>query len=183
MSGALSGFECETLAHWAGYASGVNALEVGHYTGLSTSVLLESLPTGMVLWSVDHHRGDAWSNATEPDAFWGNVSPYFGRIPLAMVIRDFRDGLEFIPEGSVGFVFYDADHDENSVADFWSCVCPLLADPCVLLFDDADWPGMKRLADEALGDGFVRVTERDFHRGGMGKRSSDTYTLEVMLRE
>ena len=62
--GALSEAECDALHHLAGDPSLTNALEVGHLFGLSTAVLLQSLPEGCAFTTVDHHRGDPWTCAT-----------------------------------------------------------------------------------------------------------------------
>ena len=58
--GPLSVRECDVLAALASSTKASRALEVGHYLGLSTSVLLQSLPARCELITVDHHQGDEW---------------------------------------------------------------------------------------------------------------------------
>ena len=58
IAGPLSVAECQALAKLAASTTTTRALEVGHYLGLSTAVLLDSLPPGCELVTIDHHQGD-----------------------------------------------------------------------------------------------------------------------------
>jgi predicted O-methyltransferase YrrM len=180
LNGALSVTECEVLSELASGAHG-RALEVGHYTGLSSVVLLTSLPDEVELVTVDHHLGDQWSNATSPDRYRRNMQPYVGKRHFKQIDADFKVVLpELYPD--FGFVFYDADHTAQAVCDFWRDAASLCLPKCTLVFDDADWSGQSALTVLAEGSGFRSVRTRDFHRGADDKRSPDTYTLEVMVR-
>lgn len=178
--GALSLAECEALARSADFAR-ERALEIGHYHGRSTAVLLESLPAGIPLVTVDHHRGDPWSSGVPVDVFLKHIAPYTGERLMQFVEADMREALTWLPSG-FDFVFYDADHSAEGVADFWKLVLPLLARKCTLVFDDADWDEQSTLTALAEADGFVSVRSRDFYRGEKDKRDPETYTLEVMRR-
>lgn len=179
--GPLSVRECDVLAALASSTKASRALEVGHYLGLSTSVLLQSLPDGCELVTVDHHQGDEWCPATSPDEFMDNVGPFIGERPFRFVNDDMRSALADVGSG-FGFVFYDADHTASAVADFWDLAAGLLAETCTLVFDDADWAEQSTLRSLAAADGFEVVTSEPFWRGDGDKHDPETYTLEVMER-
>jgi predicted O-methyltransferase YrrM len=180
--GALSVAECVRLGEVASATTSSRALEVGHYLGLSTAVLLTSLPAGCELVTVDHHQGDAWSGGTLFGTFLENVAPYIGDPRLfSAVNEDMRTALPQL-DGTFGFCFYDADHTAEAVADFWQLAAPLLDESCTLVFDDADWVEQSTLRGLAEADGFVVVTDREFYRPSGDKHDPATYTLEVMRR-
>ena len=181
IAGPLSVAECQALAKLAASTTTTRALEVGHYLGLSTAVLLDSLPPGCELVTIDHHRGDEWCPATSADEFLANVDPFIGDRLFVFVNDDMRNALPTVGAG-FGFVFYDADHTASAVAAFWDHAAGLLAERCTLVFDDADWAEQSTLRDLAEADGFRVVTGVRFHRGDHDKSDPETYTLEVMER-
>lgn len=181
ITGPLSVAECQKLSELAAATETVRALEVGHYLGLSTAVLLDSLPPGCELVTIDHHQGDEWCPATSPDDFLSNVNPFIGDRLFVFVNDDMRAALPTVG-GGFGFVFYDADHTASAVAEFWDRAAGLLAERCLLVFDDADWAEQSTLRDLAEADGFKVVTGVRFHRGDHDKSDPETYTLEVMER-
>jgi predicted O-methyltransferase YrrM len=181
ITGALSVAECVKLGEVASATTAASALEVGHYLGLSTAVLLTSLPTDVHLVTIDHHQGDAWSGGTSVDEFTANVAPYVGDRKFTAINDDMRVALPALL-GRFGFVFYDADHTAAAVADFWDLAAGLLDESCTLVFDDADWVEQSTLRGLAEADGFQVVTDTPFYRGGGDKHDPLTYTLEVMRR-
>lgn len=181
LHGALSVAECEWLADLAAGSDATRALEVGHYTGLSTCVLLEALPPDCELVTIDHHRGDLWSGATSPIEYLTTVAPFAGDRPFQFLDQDMRTALPVITE-PFGFVFYDADHTAQGVADFWRLAQPLLAHECVLVYDDGDWSEQSTLGTFAVEDGFAPVYRPEFVRYDDDKRDPRTYTLEVLAR-
>jgi predicted O-methyltransferase YrrM len=182
IAGGLSVAECVRLGEVASATTSSRALEVGHYLGLSTAVLLTSLPDGCELVTVDHHQGDAWSGGTLFGTFLDNVAPYIGDPRLfSAVNEDMRTALPQL-DGTFGFCFYDADHTAEGVADFWRLAAPLLDESCTLVFDDADWVEQSTLRGLAEADGFTVVTVDPFTRGAGDKDNPATYTLEVMRR-
>ena len=82
----------------------------------------------------------------------------------------------------LAFVFYDADHAAEAVAEFWSLVVDLLEPDCTLVFDDADWDEQSTLRDLAAGAKFEMITEEPFVQHPADKHHADTYTLEIMRR-
>jgi predicted O-methyltransferase YrrM len=181
ITGALSVAECVKLGEVASATAAASALEVGHYLGLSTAVLLTSLPTDVHLVTIDHHQGDDWSGGTSFDEFTANVAPYVGERKFTAINEDMRSALPDLL-GRFGFVFYDADHTAAAVADFWDLAAGLLEQECTLVFDDADWVEQSTLRGLAEADGFEVVTDTPFYRGGGDKHDPLTYTLEVMRR-
>ena len=180
--GPLSVRECDVLAALASSTKASRALEVGNYLGLSTSVLLQSLPDRCELVTVDHHQGDEWCPATSPDEFMDNVGPFVGDRSFRFVNDDMRSALTDVGWG-FGFVFYDADHTASAVAEFWDHAAGLLDERCTLVFDDADWAEQSTLRGLAEADGFTVVTSEPFWRGDGDKHDPETYTLEVMQRD
>jgi predicted O-methyltransferase YrrM len=182
VGGPMSLAECEALADLAATTTAHAALEVGHYLGRSTSVLLTSLPESCSFVTIDHHKGDDWCPATSFDTFLENVEPYItGDRDVWMINQDMRVALPRML-GRFGFVFYDGDHTAAAVADFWELAEPLLEDECTLCFDDADWAEQSTLRALAEDAGFVVVTGREFYRPEGDKDDPLTYTLEVMRR-
>ena len=179
--GPLSLTEREALATVAAATHARRALEVGHYLGLSTSVLLTSLPPEVELVTVDHHQGDQWCPSTSFDTFLENVQPYVADRSFVTINDDMEFALPNL-SGLFGFCFYDADHTAEAVETFWRVGASLLAPDCVLVFDDADWEEQSTLRTLAEADGFQVVTGREFHRPEGDKNDPETYTLEVMRR-
>lgn len=187
IAGALSEAECAALAHVARGATG-NALEVGHYLGRSTAVLLMALPPDVPLVTIDHHRGDDWCPETDVSVFRANVEPFVGGREFMDVEGDMLaavSGLEQLPDFGppYGFVFYDSDHTEAAVSAWWAAYRELLAPSCTLVFDDADWADQSILTALAVSDGFRSIRSRDLYRGPEDKRDPETFTLEVMRRD
>lgn len=180
--GPLSVHECEVLAERAAATTSSRAIEVGHYLGLSTAVLLEALPASCELVTIDHHQGDQWCPATSAGEFLANVEPYVGGRTFTFVNEDMRTALPAL-EGRFGFVFYDADHTATAVAEFWALAVDLLEPDCTLIFDDADWEDQSTLIGLAESAGFASVRSEPFVRStDDDKRDPRTYTLEVMRR-
>lgn len=181
--GALSVTELNVLAIEASMAKGGDALEVGHYKGLSTAVLLESLPDTMALWTIDHHKGDEWCSPTTAAEFEENIAGYIGSRQLLAIYEPFDEALSRVP-GGLRFVFYDADHSLEAVEDFWRIVHPKLSRACSLLMDDADWPASDRLIMRAEQDGFrMAPWSGSFYRGKRDKADPRTNTIGVLVRE
>lgn len=178
--GALSRDECEVLAaHAESFNHPVRALEVGHYFGLSTAVLLESLPVGSVLTTIDHHDGDSLCWPVPIEDFERNIAPHRGRVELLTLYESFQRASV---EGPFDLCFYDADHSSAAVAVFWTKYRARMAESSVLLFDDADWPEQATLRELAEADGFKSIRARPFGRGASDKATPTTYTIEVMTR-
>ena len=188
--GLMSAQECEELSRWAQVAPDGIALEVGHYTGLSTCVLLSSLPVDVALVTVDRRVWRPWS----AEVFEKHVPRFVGERQLVVVVEESSVAISRIQD-PIGFVFYDADHTSLDNERFWSAVKGKLADQCALVFDDADWEGQSTLGTLAMGDGFIRKESRELFRHvsaegypslqamlDAGKRHPDTFTLEVMTR-
>lgn len=180
--GALSVCELNILATEASLARGRNALEVGHYKGLSTAAILDSLPEGIVLWTIDHHEGDANCQPTETAEFEDNIRGYAGQGNPVAIYAPFEDALDSVPD-DLRFVFYDADHSVEASESFWRLVQPKLGEYCVIIVDDADWQGGKRLHQLATLDGFkVAEWSGTTYRGSRDKADPRTNTIEVLTR-
>lgn len=188
--GLMSAQECEELARWASMAACGVALEVGHYTGLSTCVLLDSLPPTMPLITVDARK---WR--PEAAEVFDKYTPQFERDrPMRVFVEPFQSLIPRIAD-PIGFVFYDADHTAAGNRQFWSLVREHLADDCIVVYDDADWEGPATLQPLAEEDGFKASITREWYRHvteiddpdsqvrlDIGKRHPDTFTLQSMVR-
>lgn len=183
IDGALSISECEVLAEHARATSATAALEVGHYKGLSTAVLLDALPPDCAFVTIDHHNGDESCGATDVHTFSANVSNHIGERAFRPMFIDMREALtELLASQPFGFIFYDADHTAIGVQDFWLRARHLVADDCTLVYDDADWESQALLKRLAEYDGFHSIRSRPFTRSVGDKADADTYTLEIMRR-
>src|SRR5262245_21589933 len=187
--GLMSAGECLELAYWARQAPDGQALEVGHYTGLSTSVLLASLPAERILHTIDCQD---W-RPQAADVFERQRARFQRKRTLYVHTDYFQHVLPML-SGPFSFVFYDADHNAATNTWFWQLVRAKLAPRCILVYDDGDWPGQAVLGELAVQDGFARVPHAAFRRAidmGPGdyqtqldraKRDPLTFTLEVMTR-
>src|SRR5689334_7881343 len=118
--GLLSRKECDVLARVAHRSGATRALDVGHYHGRSTAVLLSSLPIGAYFTTVDHHQGDYY--AVEPvnhDEFIANIQPFWNGGPVRAMKSVDKDMLavDYTVDAPHDFVFYDADHHEQPIRD------------------------------------------------------------------
>lgn len=157
------------------------ALEVGHFEGRSTAVLLENLPAGCTLTTIDHHGGDRWMPAYSPTAFYANVQPYINR-PFTFTNADMMLALHDLAPGW-DFVFYDADHELLAMSAFWAALEPLLAEHCLVVFDDADWEDQGQLTDLAAAAGFEVIDLGvAWVRHPLDKQDPRTFTLQAMGR-
>ena len=186
IAGALSEEECAALGHVARGATG-HALEVGHYLGRSTAVLLMALPPEVPLVTIDWHEGDGWCPGTDPRVFEDNVAPFLGDRGFTFINRDMLGDDALVTlwgcNPPFSFVFYDADHSALAVAAWWDMYRHLLAESCTLVYDDADWDDQAILGELARADGFRSIRSRDWYRGPEDKRDPETFTLEVMRRD
>jgi predicted O-methyltransferase YrrM len=182
IKGGLSDAECEALAEYAASSGAKHALEVGHYYGLSTAVLLEALPADCTLTTIDHHHGDPWSAPTSIETFRRNIAPVVGDRDFTVEYES-MDVLAEHPDARYDFVFYDASHTAEAVAEFWSVAAHAFAESVLLVFDDADWPGQATMTKRALRDRFHSIRTREFYRDAeLDKLAPDTFTLEAMQR-
>lgn len=182
--GALSLLECMELADAVAGASPLSVLEVGHYLGRSTAVILSSLPMGARFWTVDHHRGDQWAPETEIEDFCRNVEPWRAKrhdVDFLPVYEDCEKWLLGLPEAQkFDLVFYDADHRAAATVAFWDLIRDRLSRRCVFIYDDADWPGSKALELCARSAGYISTRRRELVRNKNDKQDPDTYTLEIL---
>jgi len=155
------------------------ALEVGHWHGLSTACLLQSLPSEVALVTVDHHRGDDHVAAVRSEDFLANVAGYVRGRDFEPVFVDYREALTWY-WGPWSFVFYDAAHSEEDCNRFWSMVRRCLSPGCIVCWDDADWREMSDLGTLCENDGLEDVTRLPIKRLSGDKSNKDTYTLRVM---
>ncbi len=181
VEGPLSDLECEVLAELAAATTARRALEVGHWKGRSTVVLLESLPAECALTTIDWHQGDYWCPATDAEAVKATMVPHVGDRRFVFIDEDM---LTASLSGTFGFVFYDSNHTEEAVSAWWVKYRELLAPDCTLVWDDADWEEQSILLGLAVADGFRSVRTREFWRCPVDdKHTAETYTLEVMRRD
>lgn len=184
--GLLSFSECVELMNWAGACGRlVTALEVGHFRGLSTLMLLRGLPEGSTLVTVDHHRGDVHvaRGHSSPSAFMSTIGKHgdlLDRVKLAAAFIPYQQLLTMHP-GPYDFVFYDGQHTPEDCEEFWRRV--QLSPNCILCYDDADWECMQRLGELAEADNFKDVTRLVLQRLEDDKNADETYTLRVLRRE
>ena len=188
--GLLSDLEAHELGRLAFVLSRerpIRVLEVGHYTGMSTRVILSSLCAGSTLVTIDHHLGDGNVGPSTCTLEGGDVgglrSSGVGLVvahgPFESMLSDPIIADPMTGKAEFDLVFYDAAHDRGSVEAFATLVDRVLAPGATLAWDDADWPAHEPLVELARRRGLVDRTPRPLVRGGRDKADPTTYTLAI----
>lgn len=180
--GLMSRAECFELAWWASLRKRpITALEVGHFRGLSTAVLMSSLPSESMFVTIDHHKGDDRVCETAVDECEKNLRGFVR--PDLTYVPHHEDYTVFLAAftGTWDLIFYDAQHTPEECERFWSALAGQFSKGCVLLFDDADWGCMERLYFLASDLGFVDRTRLAIQRLHNDKAHPDTNTLRAMV--
>jgi predicted O-methyltransferase YrrM len=181
VTGPLSSRECDYLDRIVSELAPRRLLEVGHYNGLSSCVLIAAMPDSATLVTVDHHRGDDWCPATSPDRYQGLIDSVRDGKDVDVRVADMLS-VDYVAAGPFDFVFYDSDHHREPVEAWWAAALPSFADRCTLTFDDADWDEQSCLIGLAELAGFRSVRTHDFVRYEHDKLASQTFTVEWMVR-
>jgi predicted O-methyltransferase YrrM len=127
-------------------AKGVGTyMEIGCYLGATAAAAMQdNTITGYFIdtWNEDVSPADPNVARTPPnnrDEFVRNIRPYEGNSVLIGFEGDMlRVNLEQIDK-TIQFMFYDGPHDEASVSNVIQYYYPVLAEECVMIFDDANW--------------------------------------------
>jgi predicted O-methyltransferase YrrM len=181
--GLLSPSECNQLETLARGSDG-DALEIGHYTGLSTCVIAWGLPEGRRFVTVDNHQ---WRSVSV-DTFLENTDDFVYELDFELIVGDFQN---HTPPGPYGFIFYDASHAPADVGAFVSMLPDLAAEHCTVVFDDWDWtedfttlePLGFTLEPHELYRHEIEYSTGDLQVDyDLGKRHPDTFTLGVWKR-
>ncbi|MHA2069054.1 MAG: class I SAM-dependent methyltransferase [Candidatus Thorarchaeota archaeon] len=184
--GGLSRRECLELYRQVKLHKPMNVLEVGHFRGLSTNIILSALPVGARMLTIDHHKGDKHTPESNPSVFFNNIYKHARptEVSLEVCIAAFEDIEILNAQKCFDFVFYDAAHNASTCAAFWSWAKPVMRDNCLLLFDDAnlevEMGTLTTLAKEGL---FKDITSLPIESRGTPKFASETYSIMVMQRE
>ena len=122
-----------------------SVLEIGVFEGGSSRIILEALPEGGQLYSIDPNpQIDLGSGSIHHDLRWHLIR---GSSPQAIE----RTTREIGGVQPFDFVLIDGDHSYEAVRAVINGVLPYLADETYLLFHDAYNPAVKRAIDTALG--------------------------------
>jgi predicted O-methyltransferase YrrM len=180
--GLLSPNECGWLVGLVRKSEG-DALEIGHYTGLSTIAIADGIGAGRRFVTVDNHQ---WRGVTV-ETFMENVRPA-SNASFELVVGNFQT---HTPPGPYGFIFYDASHAQNDVNAFVDMLPDLAAEHCTVVFDDWDWTEDFTTL-EPLGftlEPHERYRHQIEYSTGdlqvdydLGKRHPETFTLGVWKR-
>lgn len=178
--GLLSVLECSALYLAVAQYRPHQVLEVGHFLGLSTAVLMKALVSQGrgALITVDHHKGDAWVPHSPEAPFLQNREKLFPEaVYLPMASQDLPDGLI----RSCDFLFYDGDHGEEQLR-FVQRASDLGGAQTIVL-DDMDFRFGIECRNWLVEEGWREVTELVPRRGTHDKADADTYTLGIFRRD
>ncbi len=145
-------------------------VELGSYKGRSTICLAQS---GRKVWAVDHFLGEPLDVLDDkghalPDhvagdyraAFMANTAPYENVRAIVQPTAFGPAGMP-VPGGFIDLLFVDAGHDYESVTADLAAWEPHMRPRGVIVFDDANFPGVARAMADAGGRGW-RYLERAF---------------------
>lgn len=149
-------------------------VEVGCWHGRSTAYMAEEIKRRMA--PVEFYAVDTWKGSEENGLaelvrrhHGGDLFPRFlenmSRVGVYDYVRPLRmtstEGATRFANGSVDFVFLDADHEYESVRADIAAWRPKLRKGGTLAGHDIDRPGVRRAVEEAFG-GDWRVWERNW---------------------
>ncbi len=115
-----------------------NYLEVGTYHG--STVVAASYDNPGHFTTVDN-----WSEFGGPrDSFLKNQEVYKEHCKIVLREDDFRNILLSQFKPGVNVFFYDGAHDAASQQQALEYFAPILADPCLVIVDDWNWPDVRK---------------------------------------
>jgi len=149
------------LARKYGWTRGA---EVGVLVGWTFFYLLDTIP-GLMMYAVDSWEDESGSDiyphqAENKAEFCERVSSYSGRaIKLDMASLQAAEG---VPDGSLDFVFLDADHSyEGCKSDILAWLPKLKPDGWITGHDYNRYPGVRKAVDEVLGPVICAADDTD----------------------
>lgn len=137
-------------------AKGVSSyLEIG--SGMGATMAAALTDNTLQAYAIDSWRENIQpknDRITLPDntkeEFYKNISPYENTNNITIIQQDmFEVNLSEISD-EIQMFFYDGPHDTASVKTALEYYFPVLANECVLVFDDANWHGVIEGVDLAL---------------------------------
>lgn len=128
--------------------------ELGLWTGKTTKHLLKHCPEfrliGVDRWAPLGDGGpyDKFDHETYEREFWARVDPYKDRLT---VIKDWTvKAAESVADGSLDFVFIDADHSEKGVREDITAWLPKVKPTGLICGHDINWKSVKAAVDDLL---------------------------------
>lgn len=178
-NGLLSASEmvhlCRTVNDYTYRRSrGLSILEVGHYMGLSTNVILYGVKGDDQLLSIDAHIADGWVPKSDPGQYFSNM---YRRKGLSTLIMDSR-GVQRLEGFDV--VFYDGDHADEQRR--WTEMVIASETVDLFIFDDRDFD-VPTVCCQMLRDAGWKDQSPDLRRLPNDKRDPQTMTLGVFRRQ
>lgn len=174
--GGISPLERLVLAQAVKFFAPQTILELGTFRGATTSIMLDNLPPGAKVYTVDlppevHGKQSGQHHSDEHLIKHRQVGVHFQGHPLAdQVTQVFGDSLldetwEQLPAGGIDFAFIDASHTYEAVKQDTERVLSRLSGNGVILWHDYDPPGPQINPERGVGrylDELMAVDERVF---------------------
>ncbi len=133
-----------------------SCLELGTGFGISTAYQAAALELNGAGQLTTLEGSEQWAaSAAEGFAALG-LDRIVQRVgPIERTLADAATGL-----APLDLVFIDAEHDGAATLGYFRTLLPHLADGALVIFDDADWSGVRRAVDEVSRDPRVSTTAR-----------------------
>lgn len=130
-----------------GYTFGA---ELGVKRGTNIDFLLKNNPelhmVGVDIWRNNDNEYDHWNFDEIYDNFRDRMQPHGGRLTVHRMLT--RDAAELYADGAFDFIFIDAAHDYNSVAEDIRIWEPKVREGGFVAGHDYDLPDVRRAVDE-----------------------------------
>lgn len=132
-----------------------NYLEIGSASGATLASALRN--NTIKAWAIDN-----WSEDIQPEnkqfempkniyaQFEQSIEPFVNDNHVHVIDADFLRVNKDLIDEPVKFMFYDGPHDEISTRNAVLYYKDVLADEAILIFDDANWDGIVKGADEGI---------------------------------
>jgi predicted O-methyltransferase YrrM len=145
-------------------AKGVGTyLEIGSYLGATVSAVLKD--NTITAYCIDSWKQDLVSQdgsrvlpINSKDDFYHNIKPYEGTSLVKVIDKDMFDVSLNEIENPIQLFFYDGPHEKEITASVLEYYFPVLANECILVFDDANWGEIVDAVDEKLKELKVEIT-------------------------
>lgn len=151
----LTSIRVQTLLN--SLAKGVGSyLEIGSYLGATAAAALKDNPLNAYFvdtWEQQIQPANQTAGVAPPnnmDKFLSNIDPYIGLSKVLALNSEMLNVDITMIQQPIQMMFYDGPHDEENVIKAIQHYYPVLADECVIVFDDANWDGVVSGANKAF---------------------------------
>ena len=103
---------------------------------------------------VPFENGHAWDH----DLYYEQIMKHIEFIGRGEFIRDYTyNAADLVEDGSLDFIFIDADHSEQGVRTDIEKWTPKVKPGGMIFGHDIDWPGVKKVVEENYGSNYTKT--------------------------